>query len=231
MTGTSSSRSRGGSSSHHTPEPTPSSSMMDYEEEQEEQAEVQAEPQAEDMEMDDDDTPYLDLGDDHRCNDIQNPTLCLMHKWLAITLFPRDDVHPVRNDELMILYAMVNKIKISPVKAMFKQWLINFKMTGPNECTSLVTCISSSIGVLDGNSIPFIEDPHVLFNEAHLIYGHTLKKGLNYSLIFFSLGYANKIPLPNAGYHLYNCQSLTIPLVPQEEARRHSVSGLLGRTT
>jgi hypothetical protein len=27
-----------------------------------------------------------------RCNDIQNPTLHLMHKWLAITLFPRNDV-------------------------------------------------------------------------------------------------------------------------------------------
>jgi hypothetical protein len=45
-----------------------------------------------------------------RCNDIQNPTLLLMHKWLAITLFPRDDVRPMRNNELMILYAMVNKI-------------------------------------------------------------------------------------------------------------------------
>jgi hypothetical protein len=56
-----------------------------------------------------------------------------MHKWLAITLFPRDDVRPMRNNELMILYAMVNKIKISPVKAMIKQWLTNFKMTGPIE--------------------------------------------------------------------------------------------------
>ena len=45
-----------------------------------------------------------------RCNDIQNPTLRLMHKWVAITLFPRDDPRPVRNDMLMILYAMVNKI-------------------------------------------------------------------------------------------------------------------------
>ena len=42
-----------------------------------------------------------------RCNDIQNPTLRLMHKWVAITLFPRDDPRPVRKDELIILYAMV----------------------------------------------------------------------------------------------------------------------------
>jgi len=50
-------------------------------------------------------------------------------------------------------------------------------------------------------------------------------------LVFFSLGYANEIPLPNAGYHLYNCRSLTMPLVPQEESRRHSASVLPGRVT
>jgi hypothetical protein len=144
-----------------------------------------------------------------------------MHKWLAITLFPRNDVWPMHNNELMILDAMANKIKISTVKAMIKQWLMNFKMTGPTECTSLITRIASSMGTLDGNVIPFIEDPHVLIDESYLIYARTLKKGLNDSLIFFSLGYANEIPLANAGYHLYNCRSLTIPLVSQEVARRH----------
>jgi hypothetical protein len=147
-----------------------------------------------------------------RCNDIQNPTLRLMHKWLAITLFPKDDVRPMRNDKLMILYTMVNKIKIYPVKAMVKQWLTNFKMTDHIQCTSLVTRIASSVGVLGRNSVPFIEDPRVLINEAYLIYGHTLKKGPNDSLIFFFLGHANEILLPNAGYNSYNCQLLIIPL-------------------
>ena len=108
---------------------------------------------------------------------------------------------------------------------------MNFKMTGPIECTSLVTRIASNMRVLDENLVPFIEDPYVLINEAYLVQGHTLKKGLNGSLIFFSLGYANEIPLPNTGYHLYNCCLLTIPLVSQEESRRHSVSGLPGRVT
>ncbi|RLN00929.1 hypothetical protein C2845_PM06G25350 [Panicum miliaceum] len=218
------------------------------------------------MEIDDDNTPYLDLQDNRerqayailkhrdfghtkafdpdllkkivangkfapRCNDIQNPTLRWMQKWLAITFFPRNDVRPVHNNELMILYTMVNKIKISPVKAMIKQWLTNFKMTGPIECTSLITRIASSMGILDGNVIPFIENPRVLIDESYLVYGHTLKKGPNDSLIFSSLGYGNEIPLPNAGHHLYNCQSLTVPLVPQEVARRYSVSGFLSRMT
>jgi hypothetical protein len=114
---------------------------------------------------------------------------------------------------------------------MVKQWLTNFKMTRPIECTSLITPIASSMGILDRNVIPFIEDVRVLIDESYLIYGHTLKKGPNDSSIFFSLGYANEIPLPNVGFHLYNCQSLTIPLVLQEEARRDSVAGLPGRMT
>ena len=137
----------------------------------------------------------------------------------------------MRNDELMILYAMVNKIRVSPAKAMVKQWLTNFKMTGPIECTSLVTRIASNMEILDGNPIPFIEDPRALIDEAYLVQGYTLKKDPNDSLVFFFLGYANEIPLPNVGYHLYNCRSLTMPLVPQEQNRRHSVSSLPGRVT
>src|SRR6185503_6891169 len=66
---------------------------------------------------------------------------------------------------------------------------------------------------------------------VYLVQGHTLKKGSDDSLIFFSLGYSNEISLPNMGYHLYNCRSLTIPLVPQEESRRHSISSFPGRVT
>ena len=71
------------------------------------------------------------------------------------------------------------------------------------------------MGALDGNSVPFIEDPWALIDEAYLVQGHRLKKGPDDSFVFFSLGYANEILLSNAGYHLYNCRSLTIPLVPQ----------------
>ena len=151
-----------------------------------------------------------------------------MHKWVAITLFPRDDPQTMRNDELMILYAMVNKIRVSPAKAVVKQWLTNFRMMGPIECTSLVTRIASNLRILDGNPVPSIEGPRALIDETYLVQGHTLKKGPNNSLVFFSLGY---VPLPNVGYHLYNYRSLAISFVPQEEACQHSVSGLPGRIT
>ena len=112
-----------------------------------------------------------------------------------------------------------------------KQWFTNFRMTGPIECTSLYTRIVPNMGIFDGNPVPFIEDPRVLIDEAYLVQGHKLKKGPDDSLVLFSLGYANEISLPNVGYHLYNCRSLTIPLVPQEERRRHSVFGLPGKVT
>ena len=92
-----------------------------------------------------------------------------MHKWLTITLVPRDDVRPMRNDELLILYAIVNKIKISTAQALDKQWLLNFKMTGPIECTSFITRITTRIGALEGNSIPFIEGDRTYIDEAYLI--------------------------------------------------------------
>ena len=60
------------------------------------------------------------------CNDTQHLTLRLIHKLLALMRFPREDVRTVRVDELRILYAMVNKIKIAPVQEMVLQWLGNF---------------------------------------------------------------------------------------------------------
>ena len=124
----------------------------------------------------------------------------------------------MRNGELLILYAMVNKIKISPAQALVRQWLSNFKIMGPIECTSLITRIATRIGTLEGNSIPFIEGDYAYIDEDYLIQGHTLKKGPNDSLIFFYLGYTNEIPLPNAEFHLYKYHSLTIPLIPREES-------------
>ena len=49
--------------------------------------------------------------------------------------------------------------------------------------------------------------------------------------IFFYMGYTNEIPLPNAEFYLYNCHSLTIPLVPREGARGHRSYDLPGRMT
>lgn len=77
-----------------------------------------------------------------KCNEIQYPSLRLMHKWMVITLFLRNDHCPMRNDELMILYAICHNIKVSLVQAMICQWLTNFKMTDPISCTFFITRIA-----------------------------------------------------------------------------------------
>ena len=43
---------------------------------------------------------------------------------------------------------------------------MNFKMTGPIECTSLITRIATRIGALEGNSIPFIEGDRTYIDKA-----------------------------------------------------------------
>jgi hypothetical protein len=103
----------------------------------------------------------------------------------------------------MILYAAVRRIKVSPVQAMIQQWLMNFKMTGSIECTSLISRIITNLGVTQGPNVPYIANPRTLIDEAYLTQGHILKKGPDDSLVFFYPGYANQIQLPNPYFRLY----------------------------
>jgi hypothetical protein len=80
-----------------------------------------------------------------------------------------EDVQPLRSDEMMLLYGTVNQIKVSPIKAMIRQWVTDFKMIGPIECMALVTRIALRFGVLSGNPVPFIRTPQVLIDETYLI--------------------------------------------------------------
>nr|AAX95214.1 hypothetical protein LOC_Os11g08730 [Oryza sativa Japonica Group]AAX96064.1 hypothetical protein LOC_Os11g08890 [Oryza sativa Japonica Group]ABA91861.1 hypothetical protein LOC_Os11g08729 [Oryza sativa Japonica Group]ABA91892.1 hypothetical protein LOC_Os11g08889 [Oryza sativa Japonica Group] len=153
-----------------------------------------------------------------RTNDIHNPKLRLMHKWIAMTLFPRSDLRPIRGDELIIIFVMVRKIKISPVKCMIRQWLEIIKFSAPVECSSLITRIAKGLGVVS-DQIAFISAARPRIDEAYLVQGHILKHGADGSLIYFFPGCTNEIPLPNAGYHLYNCHELAIPLQTIEESR------------
>jgi hypothetical protein len=39
-----------------------------------------------------------------------------MHRWIAMTLFDRQNIHFVYHAEMQLLYAMLKKIKVAPVK-------------------------------------------------------------------------------------------------------------------
>jgi hypothetical protein len=82
--------------------------------------------------------------------DIQRPTLGHMHRWIIMTLFSRQDIQVDHNNEMKILYAMIKKIKIAPVKEMFKHWLELLKTFSTSiSCTSLVTRIATSVGAME----------------------------------------------------------------------------------
>ena len=115
------------------------------------------------------------------------------------------------------MFAMVRKIKIAPVKCMIRQWLESIKFSAPVECTSLITRIAKGLGVVS-DQIAFISAARPRIDEAYLVQGHILKHGADESLVYFFPGCTNEIPLPNAGYHLYNCHELTIPLQTIEES-------------
>ncbi len=119
---------------------------------------------------------------------------------------------------MIIMFAMVRKIKIAPVKCMIRQWLESIKYTAPIECTSLITRIANGLGVITTDQIEYISTVRPYEDETYLVQGHILKHGADGSLIYFFPGCTNEIPLPNAGYHLYNCQELTIPLQTIEES-------------
>ena len=82
-------------------------------------------------------------------NDIHHPTLWFMHKWLGFTLFPMPYFRMVRIDDLKLLYALIKRRKVSPVKFMMRHWLEVFSLTGDVECTSLVTWIAQNLGLMD----------------------------------------------------------------------------------
>ena len=102
-------------------------------------------------------------------------------------------------------------------------------MVEPVECTSLVTRIAKSLGVLNWAQISYITTRPKI-DLAYLVQGHTLKSAPDGSITFFFPRYVNEIPLPNPGLRLYKSRGYTFQLQPIEAPRRSSVSGRMTRS-
>ena len=89
-----------------------------------------------------------------------------MHRWIAMTLFARQDIRFVYHVELQILYAMLKKIKIASVKEMFGHWLETFKASTSISCTYLVTHIATNIGALEGQDVTYISTPALILTST-----------------------------------------------------------------
>ena len=99
-----------------------------------------------------------------RTNHIHNPTLHFMHHWIGITLFACDDVRIVKNDDLRVMYAMVHKIHISPMKAMVAHWSSVLARKGSIEFTALISRIANSMRMLINKPVQYITTPRSLLN-------------------------------------------------------------------
>jgi hypothetical protein len=101
--------------------------------------------------------------------DIQQPTLRLMHHWIPMTLLSRHDIRVVHNTKMQILYAVIKKIKIAPIKEIFKHWLDLLKLFSTSiSCTSFVTRIATSVGAMEDQDVDYILTPCIIIDEHYL---------------------------------------------------------------
>jgi hypothetical protein len=84
-----------------------------------------------------------------RFSDSHNPSLRFLHMWMPFTLFPMMELHSVTTVELKCLFAMVNRIKYTSVIDIVDYFTNVSKISGPIECTSLVTRIAMNLGYSD----------------------------------------------------------------------------------
>jgi hypothetical protein len=157
-----------------------------------------------------------------RFSDIHNPSLRFLHRGMSFTLFPMAELCSVTTPELKYLFAMVNRIRYTPVADIVDYFKNVYKISGPIECTSMVTRIAMNLGCLEMANLAYIEwdvpDPGL----DRFIHTHILRKEPDHSL---SMLYGRKaIRLPNLGHRLYYSESLTLHF-DQMGYARHSFIG------
>ena len=71
---------------------------------------------------------------------------------------------------------MIKKIKIAPVKEIFKHWLELLKTFSTSiSCTSLVTRIATGVGAMKNHEVEYISTPCLIIDEHYLLQGRHLK--------------------------------------------------------
>jgi hypothetical protein len=120
-------------------------------------------------------------------SDIHNPSLRFLHRWMSFTPFPMAELCSVTTPELKCLFAMVNKIKYTPVANIVDYFTNVSKISEPIECTSLVTQIAMNQGYSD---LAYIEGDVPIIGLDHFLHAHILRKEPDYSI---SMLYGHKV--------------------------------------
>jgi hypothetical protein len=154
-----------------------------------------------------------------RFSDIHNPSLRFLHRWMPFMLFPMMELHSVATPELKYLFAMVNRIKYTPIVDIVDYFKNVHKMSAPIECTSMVTRIAMNLRCLEMANMAYIEGDVQILGLDHFVHTHILCEKPDYSV---SMLYGRKaIRLPNTALRLYSCESLTLQFDRMGEARHN----------
>jgi hypothetical protein len=106
-----------------------------------------------------------------RFSDIHNPSLRFLHSWMSFILFPMTELHSIITIELKCLFAMVNRIKYTPIADIVDYFTNVPKISGPIECTSLVTWIARNLGYSD---LAYIEGDVPILGLDHFVHVNIL---------------------------------------------------------
>jgi hypothetical protein len=138
-------------------------------------------------------------------SDIHNSSLRILHRWMSFRLFPIAELHSVTTPELKCLFAMVYRIKYTPVIDIVAYFTNVSMISGPIECTSLVTQIAMN---LEYSDLAYIDGDVPVLGLDHFVHAHILHEEPDYSV---SMMYGHKvIRLPNPVLRLYSCESPTL---------------------
>jgi hypothetical protein len=109
-----------------------------------------------------------------RFSDIHIPTLRFLHRWLSFMLFLMWELCSVTVAEFRCLYAMVSRIKYTPVADIVDYFKEIHTMSEPMECTSLVTQISLNLGCEEMANVSNIVGDVPILVLSHFVHAHIL---------------------------------------------------------
>jgi hypothetical protein len=157
----------------------------------------------------------LDFGNDIssktgriRFIDIQNPSLKFLHRLMYFMLFLMWELHSITVAELKCLFSMVHRIKYTVVADIVDYFKEISTLSGPIECTSLVTHIDLNIGCSEMHKVAYIEGDVPILGLSHFVHAHVLCEGPNYSISMLYQGGNKVLRLPNQVYLLRSYDQL-----------------------
>jgi hypothetical protein len=140
--------------------------------------------------------------------DIQNPSLRFLHSWLSFMLFSMQELCSVTVAEHKCLFAMVHRIKYTPVADIVDYFKEIHTLFGPIEYTSLVTSIALNIGCSKMHNRAYITGDVPITGLSHFACAHVLHEEPDHSISMLYEGGNKVLRLPNQAYVLCSCDQL-----------------------